>query len=89
MSGQLTTKTLATLVALSALPSVASAENCRALPEGPERHACAMREHPEKFQAKLEHCRELARDRGDTTVGAKKPGGMRDFVQGCMRGRQP
>jgi hypothetical protein len=85
MSGRLTTKTLATLVALSALPSVASAENCRALPEGPERHACAMREHPEKFEAKLEHCRELARDRGDTTADKR---GTKDFVRGCMQGGQ-
>jgi hypothetical protein len=43
-----------------------------------------MRERPE-FQAKLEHCRGLARDRGDT--GAEKRG-MKDFVQGCMQGRQ-
>jgi len=73
-----------TLVVLSALPSLAAAENCRALPVGPERRACVMRERPE-FQAKLEHCRGLARDRGDT--GAEKRG-MKDFVQGCMQGRQ-
>jgi hypothetical protein len=85
MSGQLTAKTLATLVALSALPSVASAENCRALPVGPERRACVMREHPEQFEAKLEHCRELARERGDTAADKR---GTKDFVQGCMQGRQ-
>ena len=85
MCGQLTTKTLATLLALSALPSVASAEDCRALPPGQERRACAMREHLEQFQAKLEHCRELARARGDTAADKR---GTKDFVQGCMQGRQ-
>jgi hypothetical protein len=80
---------LATLVALSASAPVAFAENCGALPAGPERRACAMREHPQQLQAKQEHCRELAAARGFTGgPGAKRPGGLRDFVQACMRGTQ-
>jgi hypothetical protein len=41
------------LVGLSAaFSSPAFAENCRALPQGPERRACAMREHPGMFEAR-------------------------------------
>lgn len=39
---------------------LAFAENCRALPFGPERKACAMREHPVQFQAKQERCERIA-----------------------------
>jgi hypothetical protein len=67
-----------------ALPASASAENCGALPAGPERRACAMRDHPEKLQAKEERCQRLADERGFTD----KRSGRRPFVQGCMRGRQ-
>jgi hypothetical protein len=42
-----------------------------------------MRKHPGKFEAKLEHCRQLARDRGGFERGAKK-----EFVRGCMHGKQ-
>jgi hypothetical protein len=83
-------KALATLVAFSISAPAAFAENCRALPVGPERHACAEREHPGQFEAKLQHCKDLAGARGDTIgPGARKAvGGMRDFVQACMQGRQ-
>ncbi|HWX59145.1 hypothetical protein [Bradyrhizobium sp.] len=41
------------------------------------------------FEAKLQHCRDLASARGDTIgPGAKSVGGMRDFVHACMQGRQ-
>jgi hypothetical protein len=73
----------AAAIALSALPSQAFSENCRAL-AGPERKACAMREHPEQFQARVERCKELARERGATPRG----GGMKDFVRNCLRGQQ-
>jgi hypothetical protein len=80
---------LATLVAFSAGVPAASAENCRALPPGPDRRACAEREHPGQFDAKLQHCRDLASERGFTAgAGGKKPGGMQGFVQACMHGRQ-
>jgi hypothetical protein len=88
ISGRLTTNLLATLFALTALPSLALAENCRAFPPGPDRRACAMREHPELFQAKQEHCRELATQRGDSPRTGTGAGGMRDFVRDCMQGRQ-
>ena len=76
------------LVALSAFSSTAFAENCRALPRGPEKRACAMREHPGMFEAKLERCRQLARERGDTYHTATGAGGIRESIQGCMRGKQ-
>jgi hypothetical protein len=80
---------VATLLALAASASTALAEDCRAYPPGPDRRACAMREHPERVAARQEHCKQLASERGFTSgVGSKHPGGMRDFVQSCMRGRQ-
>jgi hypothetical protein len=89
MGRSLTMTMFVTLVAFSIGAPAASAENCRALPAGPERHACAEREHPEQFAAKLQHCKDLASARGDTMgAGGKRPGGMRDFVQACMQGRQ-
>jgi len=65
----------------------ALAEDCRAFPPGPERRACAIREHPGMAGAKLEHCKQLAGERGFSASGGSKRG-MRDFVQACMQGRQ-
>ena len=80
------------LVGLSAaFSSTAFAENCRALPHGPERRACVMRENPGMFearQAKKERCKQLARERGDTHKTGTGAGGMRDFVRDCVRGKQ-
>jgi hypothetical protein len=85
----LTMTMLAALVALSASAPLAVAEDCRAFPPGPDRRACVRREHPEQFQAKLEHCKQLASERGFTGGGgSKRPGGMKDFVQACVQGRQ-
>ena len=56
------------------------------LPRGPERRACAMREHPGMFEA--ERCRQLARERGDTYHTATGAGGIRESIQGCMRRKQ-
>lgn len=42
-----------------------------------------MREHPDKFQAKMEHCRQLASERGDTAASR----GKKEFVHGCMQGK--
>ena len=48
------------LIAFSAASSSAAfAENCKALPFGPEKKACVMREHPDMFEAKQERCRQL------------------------------
>ena len=84
-----TVRIIFALIALSAaFSSTAFAENCGALPRGPEKRACAMREHPGMFEAKLERCRQLARERGDTTRTGTGAGGIREFVQDCMRGKQ-
>jgi hypothetical protein len=69
------------LVGLSAFSSTAFAENCRAFPRGPERRACAMREHPGMFEAKLERCRQLAGERGDTDHTATGAGGIRESIK--------
>jgi hypothetical protein len=81
-------KSLAVLVGMVALPAAAIAENCRALPAGPERRACAMRNPA--FAAKFEHCRQLAIERGfNKAQGPKEHTYVRkDFVRDCMHGRQ-
>ena len=78
----------ALIVFSAAFPSTAFAENCGAIPVGPERRACVMREQPGVFEAKLEQCRQLARERGDTTRTGTGAGGIKEFVQDCMRGMQ-
>jgi hypothetical protein len=80
--------TFAAVVVLSALPSQALSENCRALPAGPERRACAMRENPERFQALIDHCKQLARERGSTGRTATGAGGPKEFIRDCMQGKQ-
>jgi hypothetical protein len=83
-------KSLSALIAFSvAFSSTAFAENCRAIPAGPERAACARREHPAMFEAKLEHCKQLAMERGDTTGHNRgASAATKEFVQGCMQGKQ-
>jgi hypothetical protein len=84
-----TRKIIPALIAFyGAFSSTAFAENCGAIPPGPERRDCIMREHPGMFEAKLERCRHLARQRGDTTRTGTGAGGMKEFVQDCMRGKQ-
>ncbi len=84
-----TIKIISALIAFSAaFPSTASAENCGAIPFGPERRACAMREHPAMFEAKFGQCRQLARKRGDTSHTQTGAGGMKEFIQDCMHGKQ-
>jgi hypothetical protein len=75
----------------AAASSVATAEDCRVLPPGPERRACAMREHPALFEKKLERCSQIANDRGFSKGGndAKSyTNTKQDFVRSCMTGRQ-
>jgi hypothetical protein len=84
-----THKIISALIAFApAFSSAAFAENCRAIPFGPEKHACAMREHPGVFEAKQERCKQLAKDRGDTGHTATGAGGIKQFIQGCMQGKQ-
>jgi hypothetical protein len=84
-----TLKIISALIAFSAaFSSTAFAENCRAIPFGPERRACAMREHPGMFAARQERCKQIARERGDTSRTATGAGGMKEFIQDCMRGKQ-
>jgi hypothetical protein len=47
-----------------------------------------MHEHPGMFEARQERCKQLARRRGDTFRTQTGAGGMKDFVQDCMRGKQ-
>ena len=72
-------------------PPAAIAENCKAFPAGPERRACAMRDHPEKFEKKLQHCKQLANERGFTKGGNDSrsyANTKRDFVRSCMHGKR-
>ena len=86
-TGDLAGAIVVTLLALAASASTALAEDCRAFPQGPDRRACAMREHPERVAARQEHCKQLASERGFSSGGGSKRD-MRDFVQACMQGRQ-
>ncbi len=85
-----TLKIISALIAFSAASSsTAFAEDCKALPAGPERAGCLRREHPEMFEAKLARCRQLASERGFTSQkGTGAAGGMKAFVQSCMAGKQ-
>jgi hypothetical protein len=84
-----TLKISSALIAFSAaFSSTAFAEDCRAIPFGPEKHACVMREHPGMFEAKQERCKQLARERGDTFHTDTGAGGIKQFIQGCMQGKQ-
>jgi hypothetical protein len=84
-----TLKIISAAIAYSAaLSSTAFAETCRAIPFGPERRACVSREHPDMFGAKQERCKQLARERGDTSRTGTGAGAMKEFVQGCMQGTQ-
>ena len=82
------TKIIAAIIVVLSACSNAFAENCRAIPLGPERRACAMREHPAMFEAKLDRCLQIARQRGDTYRTGTGAGRMKDFVQDCMQGKQ-
>jgi hypothetical protein len=80
-------KTLLTLAILAAASSVASAQECRSMPVGSqERRTCLMSQPA--FQAKVERCKQLARERGDTARTGTGAGGMKEFVRDCVRGRQ-
>jgi len=83
-----TLKIMSALIAFAAaFSSPAFAQNCGAIPSGPEKRACVMREHP-GMGARLERCRQLARERGDTPRTATGAGGMREFIRDCMHGKQ-
>jgi len=75
-------------IALCAAASSANAENCMQYPEGPFRRQCASRNHP-GLQAKLERCQEEGQQMGlQRNAGGKgASGGLRGYVQGCMRRR--
>jgi hypothetical protein len=68
------------LIGLSAaFSSTAFAENCRALPRGPEKRACVMRENPGMFEAreaKKERCKQLSTERGFTSALIDLTGGQ-------------
>jgi hypothetical protein len=80
-------KTLVALALLAATSSAARALECRSMPVGSqERKACLMSQPA--FQAKVERCKQLARERGDTGRTGTGAGGIKDFVRDCVRGTQ-
>ena len=80
-------KTLVTLGVLAATSSAAGAQECRSMPVGSQERKACVKSQP-AFQAKVERCKELARERGDTVRTATGAGGMKEFVRDCVRGRQ-
>jgi hypothetical protein len=83
-----TLKIISPLVAFcAAFSSSAPAENCKAIPVGPERRACVARENPGMFEqtGAMQTTRQGARRHGSHRHRA---GGMREFVQDCMRGKK-
>ena len=65
------------------LASPASAEDCMKYPAGPFRLQCMSAKNP-GVSAKLERCRQQALNAGLRPGGG---GGMRGYVEACMRGR--
>ena len=80
-------KTLVTLAILAATSSAASAQDCRSMPAGSQERKACLKSQP-AHQAKVERCKDLARERGDTGRTGTGAGGMRDFVRDCVRGTQ-
>jgi len=74
-----------TLALLAATLSVARAQDCRSMPPGSQERKACMQSQP-GFQARREQCKQLARERGYGPGSGG--GGMKGFVQDCVRGRQ-
>jgi hypothetical protein len=66
----------------------ARAQPCRSFPVGPERRACVEKVHPDLFQRKWTHCRQLMTERGGFKGSAHESSAPKDFMQACMQGRQ-
>ncbi len=72
------------VVVLFSFASAAFAQNCRSLPPGPDRRACAM--HNPAFQAKFAKCNQLLVDRGFIGAAVENHGAGKFFRQ-CMHGQ--
>jgi hypothetical protein len=75
--------TWAVLSLVAAGSTIAFAEDCRQLPQGPARAACASQNNP-AFAAKLDRCKQQGAQAGLTEGRA---GGLGPFVQACMQRR--
>ncbi len=67
-------------------PDIAMAQNCRAMPIGPDRMACMQQFHPDIIEARYARCAKLADDRGFGTPVHHDP--KKGFMRRCMRGEQ-
>lgn len=76
--------TIMVLPLMCAVSSDADAEDCRQYPQGPERFACASRNHPGLLE-KREQCRQQGLQMGLKNKG--EGGALKAFVQGCMHRR--
>jgi hypothetical protein len=77
-----------TTMALPAMASSASAENCSQYPPGPMRFECVSRNNPQTG-AKLERCNQDGVQMGlqPRGGGGGNGGGLKQYVQSCMQGR--
>jgi hypothetical protein len=78
------TRIVLVVIVAGAFPSASFAQDCRAMPPGPNKAAC-LQSNP-LFSAKLERCKQEATQMG---LHAGIKGGLKESVQGCMqRGRR-
>jgi hypothetical protein len=47
-----------------------------------------MRENPERFQARIDQCKQLSRERGNKGHTGTGAGGPKEFIRDCMQGKQ-
>jgi hypothetical protein len=75
-------------IALLAMASSASAQNCMQYPPGPVRFDCVSRNNP-GAGAKLERCRQQGVQMGLKPRGGAggRGGGLKEYVQACMQRR--
>jgi hypothetical protein len=78
-------KVVFAIAAISMFSSTAFAENCRLIPKGPDRRACAM-SNP-GFQAKYQKCLQMLDQRGFKGAATENHGAV-PFFRGCMQGTQ-
>ena len=77
-------KSIAAAIALSAFSTIAMAQNCMQLPQGPERFACVSKKNP-AAEGKLERCKQRAQDMGlSPGTGMSRGPAFKDYVQACM-----
>ncbi len=73
------------IIIVATLPSLASAQGCRGMQPGPQKMACIQQKNPQmagRIAARKEQCRNEARQTG---LSRGKGGGMKGYVQSCMK----